>query len=119
QGAGELRREAAFVELPVALDLVLIDAIELDRRNLVAADLCDDLARAVPSPVRAREEDEPEDEDDDDREQRPLELVEAGAHGFEHFEGSFLRTRDYNNAERDERSTIRYQLVTTGFPADN
>ena len=93
----ELRRKTAFVELAVSLDLVLVNAVELDRRDLIAAHFGDDLARGAPSRVRAGKEDESEDEDDDHGEQRPLQLVETGAHGFEHSRLLF-GTGDYNRA---------------------
>src|SRR5439155_23369963 len=53
EGSREVRRKAAFVEFAVLLDLILVDPVELDRRDLTSADLRDDLARGVSAPVRA------------------------------------------------------------------
>ena len=110
--ADQLGGELALVLLLLPVERRPVLAIELDRRDRIASDLRNHLARGVaPAGVRAGEVDEAEDEDDDDGEQRPLEVVEAVPHGFEHLEeppGNFSRTGDYS---RDEAAGDRWRSL--------
>ena len=112
----ELGREAALVHLAVALDLVLVHPVELGSGDLIRSHPGHDLIRRVAGQVRAREEDESENEDDDDHEERPLQMVEARAHGLEHGKGSFLRTGDYSSSPEapDSRQSRRLCYKNAG-----
>jgi len=86
EGADQLRGELALVLRLLPVELRAVTAVEFRRADRVASDLRHHLARGVAAGtgVRAGEIDKTEYEDDDDAEQRPLQVVEAVAHGLEH-----------------------------------